>query len=179
MKKIWNMVGLLFFFLVTSALLAVTDEIIREHTDSFGAKIVFYAALIAATGMLWDVTKGVLTDELSVDVGRLVAMVVFGLGSIAFMRAGHPIVFGICAFACGCAGMSVLREIEKARAAAGKTKAQTAQKKLIEEIDAVISEAMQNEAEGQAQRKPASTVPTNAKKRTASSSQSTGLERMY
>ncbi|MEX3961012.1 hypothetical protein AB4Y42_02160 [Paraburkholderia sp. EG286B] len=174
-----KLLGLLFFFLATSAVLAVTDEIIREHTESFWAKIAFYAALIAATGMLWDLTKGVLTDELSVDTGRLVAMVSFGGGSIIAMKTGHPIGFGFCAIGCACTGVSVLRKIQKERSAAEIVKAQTAQRKLIEQIDAVISEAMQTEEGMQAGRKPGSTASTNVKKRTASASQVTGLERMY
>ncbi|WP_322007848.1 hypothetical protein [Paraburkholderia tropica] len=179
MKKISNIGGLLIFFLVTSAVLAVTDEIIREHTESFGAKIAFYAALIAATGMLWDLTKGVLTDELSVDVGRLAAMVIFGLGSIGAMKCGYPIVFGVGAIGCACTGVSVLRKIQTVRSAAEKVEAQAAQEKLIAAIDAVVSEAMQGEGGMQAKKLLAPTATLNAKRQSASTPQLKGLERMF
>ncbi|CAG9214247.1 membrane hypothetical protein [Paraburkholderia tropica] len=178
MKKIWNIAGLLIFYLATSALLADVDEIFRELTETFGAKIVFYAALIAATGMLWDVTKGVLIDELSIDVGWLLAMVGFGLVSIGLMKAGHRIGFGFFAFVCGCAGVSVLRGIGTARSNAEKVRAQFAQEKLIEEIDAVINAAMQDEGV-QAPRKLPPTAKTSASKVGASPSRSIALERMF
>ncbi|RDU96962.1 hypothetical protein DWV00_20080 [Trinickia dinghuensis] len=88
-----KVIALVIFVLLSSWILGKADDSLHAHPYSALASTAFYAALVMATGLFYDVAKSCLSDDTHPPIFGLLSVSIFGWCAIKLALNGHFIAF--------------------------------------------------------------------------------------